>query len=150
MDLGHAERRQVIPAMGFCIVWGFLPFYLPYMAQNWTSLGRKISKPNSWSQWTRDVHTTKAQTQDHLQHFKTQWTEKDFQQLQSAREDCENHDTKKKIEKERVKVGVSLCGFWALKRSHFLAILCKYECQKWLYLKKMKARVITWLQEPGL
>lgn len=35
---------------------------------------------------------------------------------------------KRKIEIQNLKVRFSLCGFWAHKRSHFLAILWKYEC----------------------
>lgn len=55
---------------------------------------QKISTVNSWSQWTWDVSTPKAQIQDHLQHCKTHGVEEDFQQPWSARADCEKHDMK--------------------------------------------------------
>lgn len=69
-----------------------------------------------------------------FQHCKTRGKD-NFQQPQSARTFVRKCDRKeKKSKKEGIKVGFSLCGSWACRRSHFPAILC--ECQKLALFKE--------------
>lgn len=99
----------------------------------------------------RQHKLTTARTRDHLQHRKTQGLEKgDFQQPQPAGEDCRSHYMKENGKNKEQRWGVHYAASELVKGHIFRLFFANTSVRNEHYLRKTKAQVITWLQEPGL